>query len=244
MMSSQTPISVAVVALTIPLVVTAVICGVARREGRAVPAGSLLRLLVATIIALAAAFFFEHPAIILLGTIVLFVLFAVPVMRALETKALSNLPQESVRSASLEPRRVSSYVPLKFRVPSVVALVLSAAWVVLRAMATDLRPSVMFATSCFAALTFFALYEVWLRDEIFSVRAKDEGDRHRRVMAVFAAQNALSTSFLALAALSLEFPRARSVITVAAGVIGAIGCAFALSTGIQERYLRAWSARR
>lgn len=242
-MSFHDPLTVVgPIALALPLLVTFVMCVVAHRGRSTLPAGALLRLLIATIAAIVASLFFPHPIGIVLTTATLFCVFALPVMRALERSVIDRMTPDPVRSALLLPRLVGTYVPLWARRASIVAGLAGLCWVTARA-ATAARPLMMAIGFTFAAVTFFALYEIWLRQEVFSVRATDDGDRRRRVRAIFAAQTILTLSFLIMAGLSAGTWPGLVPLGVIGGITGGLGCAFALSTGVEERYLQAWSAR-
>lgn len=243
-MTFQEPLTViGPIAIALPLLVTLVLCVVARREGSSLPAGALLRLVAATIAAVVASVFVPHPIAIVAMTAALFCVFALPVMRILERSASDRLTADPVRSALLLPRRLEMYVPLWTRSASFVTSLALLYWVIVRA-ATAAGPRTMAIGFTFAALTFFALYEIWMRQEIFSVRATDDDDRRRRVRAIFGAQAILLLSFLIMAGLSAGAWPGLIPLGVIGGIAGGLGCAFALSTGIQERYLQAWSARR
>ena len=164
-------------------------------------------------------------------------------MRALERSASERLTTEPVRTALLLPRRLEAYVPLWARSASFVAGLGLLCWVTVR-FATAAGPRMMAVGFTFAAITFFALYEIWMRQEVFSVRAASDDDRRRRVRAIFAAQAFLLSAFLIMAALSTGTWPGLVPLGVAGSIAGGLGCAFALSTGVQERYLRAWSVRR
>ncbi|HEV7238442.1 MAG TPA: hypothetical protein VGQ36_04315 [Thermoanaerobaculia bacterium] len=236
--------SIAIAVVVLPLLVSVVICAVARREGLPVPAGPLTRLLVATVVAAVSSLLFSRLLVAVAMFAVLFIAFAIPVMQALERSAGARVRIEDTRSALLVPRTVSAYVLLPARVTLAVAVVASLAWVVVRAMTIAPNRMTMLLGLTVAGLTFFGLYEAWMRQEVFDVRAIDDKDRRLRVRAVFAAQIVLTLSFLLMAALSAGPWPGRPVLAVAATIIGGIGCAFALSTGIQQRYLEAWTATR
>lgn len=231
------------IVVVLPLLVTLVICGVARREGVPLPVPRLLALIAMTLLGAGASLLLPQLIVSVTTFAVLFVSLAVPVMRALEQSAREQLHQDEIRTASLLPRHLGTYVPLWIRLTGVAFVLALLAWVVLRA-ATSSSPVFMLCGFAIAALTFFGLYESWMRQEVFSVRARDEDDRQRRVRAVFAAQIFLALVFLLMAGLSVGSWPGLPALGVTAAIIGGTGCAFALSTAIQERYLRAWSVRR
>lgn len=238
-MNSSEPLSVVgPIALLIPLLVTVVVCAIARREGTALPAGALLRLSIATLGTVVLWRFVAHPAVILGGSAVLFCFLAIPVMRALERVVIERISEEPVRTALLVPRNVGSYLPMWGRSAVIVAALTLLGSVAARGLAG--RPSLLTIGLTFAALTFFGLYETWIRQEVFSVCAKSDAERRTRVRAIFSAQTTLTLSFLFIAALSAGAWPGAVPLGAIAGIVGAIGCAFAMSTGIQERYLRAW----
>ncbi|HYI12039.1 MAG TPA: hypothetical protein VEK57_23495 [Thermoanaerobaculia bacterium] len=241
-MNIQEPLTIiGPVGLAVPLLVSAVICIVARREGNELPAGPLLRVTIATAAAIAALRFFPHPILMIVLSLATFWFFAIPVMQALERTALARMAPEPVRSATLVPRRVGAYVPLGARTAGIAAA-LGLLLIVIERSLTG-TPTLMTYGFTFAGLTFFGLYAAWMRDEVFSVRARDEAERRARVRAVFGAQTVLTLSLLVLAALSAgPWPGLVPLATIAT-IIGGTGCAFALSTGIQERYLQVWTAR-
>ena len=224
---------VAPLVFTIPLIVILVACEVARREGTPIPWRRVLVLAVATIAAVAASPLLRHPASLVVTFVILFAGFGFPVTQAIEKAAKARLTEPAVRTASLVPRRVSMYVPLPLRVVSIAATLAACAWVAMRA-----TPAIMLVGYAFGGLTFFGLYEVWMRQEVAGVRARDEDDRRQRVRAIFAAQTVLTLSFLSMAALSAGNWPGLLPLAVMGGIIGSIGCALALSTDIQQRYLR------
>jgi hypothetical protein len=162
-------------------------------------------------------------------------------MRALERAARERLVAEPLRTAGLVPRTVGTYVPLWARGATVAAGLALLGWGSTSAAAS---PQLITFTFAFAGLTFFGLYEVWMRQEVLSVRAESEEERRVRVRGIFGAQTLLTLSFLLLAGLSAGDRPTFLVLSAVASLIGAAGCALALSTGIQERYLRAWSVKR
>lgn len=224
--------------LLVPMMTAAIVAAVARREdGTPVAWRKGIPLLLATAAALVLSFAIPLNLIgALIGFAVLFPL-TFPVMTAME----APVDLECVRTASLEPRRVRDYLPIPLRAAMAMAALGALAWVIDAAQTSE--PRRMLFTFTAVALTFFLLYETWLRQEIFEVRARDERDRRRRVRTIFAAQTVLTISFLILAALSIH-RELRVPIAVAATLIGVPGCALALSTGVQQRYLERVKAAR
>ena len=231
------------VVVALPLLVSLVICGVAGREGRRMPTRPLMRLVAATIAAMAVSPLVSQVISAVVMFPILFVAFAIPVMHSIERSAKTQLTRDMVLSASLAPRHLSSYVPLWARVTTFVAILAGLASVTVLGTTTS-SPRTMLLGFGLAGLTFFGLYEAWMRQELFSVRSKGEDDLRQRVRAVFAAQSGLTLSFLLMAALSVGVWPGVPALGVVAVIVGGTGCAFALSTGIQERYLKARTVRR
>lgn len=150
------------------------------------------------------------------------------------------------RIASLQPRSVASFVSLSSRlqpyaVASIGLLVFALRWL---APVADRRPFPG-ATFAFAALVFLALYDRWIYEEICGPQA--EGGRPaseiaRRVLSIRRMQLTLVTGlFLAAAILiGLDWTTNLPAIlacTIGAGVLGVVGCAKALASGLnQKRY--------
>lgn len=219
----------------LPLLLTAVICAVALMEHRQLPTRRLVALLGATIIAIPAPFLLARPVVAAVAVFaILFCAFVIPVTRALEKSARTKRPE--VRTAPLVPRHLSMYLPGWMRAANLIANLAVLLWFLLRARVAT-SPLLMPLGFAFAGVTFYLLYETWLRQEVFSVRAANEAERRQRVRFVFGAQAVLTLAFLLMAGLSTGQWPGPIVIGVIAGVIGGVGCALALSTGIQERYL-------
>jgi hypothetical protein len=230
------------IAVSIPLFVTLLVCAVARREGTRLPGARLMVLAVATVAAIIALRFIAFPGFVPILSIAMFILFAIPVTRSLEKDAIEHVPEEEVRTAGLTPRSVHDSIPIWLRSAMLMAEACALLWVAMRAAAG--HPILFTAVFAGAAIVFFGLYESWMRDEVFSVRAKSNADRTSRVRAVFAAQSLLTLSFLLMAALSAGPWPGLLPLAIVAAIVGSTGCAFALSTGIQQRYLQAWTAER
>jgi len=231
---------VGAVALCIPLLVTAVICVIARREGSALPATALIRLCIGTGAALVVWRFVPHPVAIIALSLAVFGLLVIPVTRAIERSVRKGIV-DSVRSADLAPRSVGMYLPLAARTGLMMTGL--GLLVCVTARAISARPTLMTIGFTFAAITFFGLYESWIRQEVFSVRARDDADRRSRVRAIFVAQCILTLSFLLLAILTVSSWPGLITLGAIAGVLGGIGCGLALSTGIQRRYLEVSASR-
>ena len=233
----MSPILVMMV-LAIPLITTAVVVAAARQEdGTAIPFRTAMPLIAATAIALAISVVIPLSFLVAIVAFVLLFALAIRVMQAIERAALAEIVESPVRTATLEPRHVVNYLPLAWRVADVVVTLACLGWVI--EVARTSSPRFMLFAYSGIGITFYLLYEAWIRQEVFEVRAREEKDRRRRVRFIFVAQIILTISFLALAALSLRAEPGRVALGVAATLIGTPGCALALSTGVQRRYLEA-----
>lgn len=194
----------------------------------------------------------------------IFWLLAAPVLGKIERVARSSVQKPvaderaNYRVASLRPRRVSNYLPLPLRVIGalicVVALVYAAVQISVAAPQTRLMMPIGYAA---VAATFFFLYEVWIREEALGAQTlssehtsgptPEDADsiRRRRVREIFLFQNILTLVFsvMALAAIGIawESPNGwmtEAVLAVAGAIVGGVGCAFALTSELGDRYLR------
>jgi hypothetical protein len=227
-------------ALLIPLLVTLIVWGVARREGTRATMGRLALLVAATAAALGGFFFVREGWFVFPASLTLFAFFAVPVLSGLEAKVAAEAVVEPVRSAGLTPRSVRSYVSAGARAIAWLLALNALAWAIWRIAAG--APSLLTGGFMFAGVTFFGLYEAWMREEVLSVRAADD-ERRVRVRAIFFAQATLTIAFFVLAGLSAGAVPGRIVLAVVAAMLGSAGCAFAMSTGIQKRYVEARRVR-
>ena len=163
----------------------------------------------------------------------------------------------SRRCASLKPRRISDHLP--WPILSLPFLLCGTTLVLLgmRIYAAAGQERRIFLPSLLAcvALGFVLLYAAWIREEVRGPRAlsgeADEREQsdldsavHRRVRAIFALQTLLAAFFSIMALFVFELDW-RSIASgalivlggIASAVIGVIGCALAISSKINERWL-------
>lgn len=191
-------------------------------------------------------------------------LFAAPTLGKIERVARSSVQSQvagehaQYRAASLRPRKVSSYLPTPLRalgmLTCVVALVYVTAQISLAGPQARLTMPIGYAT---IAATFFFLYEVWIRGEALGAQTlgpdhtsgptpeEAESIRRRRVREIFLIQNILTLVFsmMALAAIGIRWESPdgwmiAAVLAVAGAIVGGVGCAFALTSELGDRYLR------
>ena len=145
----------------------------------------------------------------------------------------------SVRQAALKRRRVSEYLPVAWRfVPMAVATagLLVGAWrITLPLPGRRLWLPVIFAV---AALIFAWLYDAWIKQEVLGGQIDGApGSPHdlpRTVRRIFAWECALAAGFVAASHLLLSANWTQqslgpTVIIVATGVLGTVGCALILA---------------
>ena len=171
---------------------------------------------------------------------------------AARTAAIAAGP-DRVRTADLRPRRVSDVLPTAAQaVPFVLAAAGMAAntSTVLWNRSGDYRPwFALTFTGC--ALVFLALYAIWMRQEMLAPRlagvpdTHDAHDRAARVRRIYAVQLtmvvALMTVGAVFARLDWSGVQARGVVMCAGltgALIGILGSAYALSSGVGARALQ------
>lgn len=265
----------------LPLLVTLVVAGVARREavaGKRAPvfaprqAAPLLAATAAAWAAILVWFVFDGAAIAggvrgawlggaEIGVFsILFGLFALPLLGKIERAALGSVresltPEERrFRSASLAPRRLSDYLPASTHLLPVIPCVVAMAELTARVAAGGpdawrLLPLGYGA----AAILFLLLYEFWLRDEALGAQALPDGTtgeeaeqaRRQRVGLIFTLQSLLACFFSAMSLIAGQIGWQSptdgvlaAAIGAVSGIVGTAGCAFALSSSLQERCLR------
>jgi hypothetical protein len=155
---------------------------------------------------------------------------------------------ESVRVASLQPRRLGDYVSPSWRATLFTVAALALASFVWRLMLPGadrrLLPSVAFAMF---PCVFAWLYEVWMRDLAVGGESPTPGDadaaRRRKIRAVFAVETVLVIGCLAVAHALLDVDWNRQALWAAAAAllgasVGVVGCALILSSGLARRRYR------
>lgn len=194
----------------------------------------------------------------------IFWIFSVPALRKIERAARSSVHEQvsaeepQYRAASLRPRKVSNYLPLPLR--AVGLLICVTALVSLAVQISEAGPNVRLMMpigyGAIAAI-FFLLYEAMIREEALGAQALGSGHTHgptpeeaevtrrRRVAEIFILQNTLTLLFsmMALVAIGIRWDSPMglmiaAVLGVAGGIVGGVGCAFALSSEMRDRYLR------
>ena len=173
--------------------------------------------------------------------------------RAAARTAAIAAGSDRARTANLRPRRVSDVLPIAAQaVPFVVAAAATAMNVstVLWDRSGNHRPGFAFTfTGC--ALVFLALYAVWMHQEMLAPPlagapdAHDAHDRTVRVRRVYAAQVAIVVALMAVGAVFARLDwsggQARSMVMCAGltgALIGVVGSAYALSSGLGARALQ------
>ena len=197
----------------------------------------------------------EFAAFVVLGLLFLF-----PALHKVTTTARDLVRSEAepvaVRTASLRPRRVANYVSLPtLLLPYGVAIV-TAALLALRLAAPpagDRRPLLSLGFAA-ASLVFAGLYGAWIHSEACGPDSSGvagaageparEGERRRRVRAVFLGQSALVTVLggLALVLVDVDWSVAagRTVALAGAslgGLVGILGCAASIASDVSRRRL-------
>ena len=151
----------------------------------------------------------------------------------------------SERTASLTPRRAGDFLAWSWRSASYAVTIIGLAWFVMRLTSPPgdrlvLIPSVF----AFAATMFLMLYEVWIQGVVTgpSVAGDSKVEKQRLVRRVFGVELTLVIVSLAVAHLTLDLDwnvqgALGTTLLLVGGVVGIIGCALALSSGlIQRRY--------
>jgi hypothetical protein len=178
--------------------------------------------------------------------------------RAAARASASSGRDDSVRTASLTPRRLSDVLPIAAQMmPFAVAITgtIVNASVVLSDLPGDRRPWLALAlTAC--ALVFLALYAIWMQEEVIAAPLagrdadRDAQDRAERVRRVYAAQVVIVVALLSVGEIFARVDRsgdhAHVIVTCAGaigGLVGILGCAYALSSGFTTRLLQ-WEMRR
>jgi len=194
----------------------------------------------------------------------IFWVFSVPALRKIERAAHSSVHEQvsaeeaQYRAASLRPRKVSNYLPVPLRVVGLLICVtaLVSLAVQISEAGPDVRLMMPIGYGAIAAV-FFLLYEAMIREEALGAQAlgsghtagptpeEAEGTRRRRVAEIFILQNTLTLLFsmMALVAIGIRWDSSMglvvaAVLGIAGGVVGGVGCAFALSSEMRDRYLR------
>jgi hypothetical protein len=193
----------------------------------------------------------ELAAFVVLGLLFLF-----PALNEASTTARNLVRPEAgstgIRTASLRPRRVSDYVPLKALLLPYGVAAAGATLLLLRLGAPHAggrRPllSIGFAG---AGLVLACLYGAWIHEEACgpdpsgSPGATGEGERRRRVRAVFAGQCTLVTVLggLSLGLVNTDWSLASGRTVALAGgslggLVGILGCAAVLASDVSRRRL-------
>lgn len=194
----------------------------------------------------------------------IFWIFAAPLLGKIDKAARASVQEQiaggdsQYRAASLRPRKLSNYLPLPLRVPGMLICVITLAYLIgqISVASPGLRLTMPIGYGAIAVIFFF-LYEVWIRGEALGAQALGSGNtsgptaeeaewtRRRRVRQIFFLQITLTLFFsmMALVAIGIrwESPTGSTIgaLTAVAGVlVGGVGCAFALSSDMGDRYLR------
>jgi hypothetical protein len=175
---------------------------------------------------------------------------AISALRDLDkaTQAARHVDSAS-RAASLVARRRHHYLPSYWRLlpfgVTIAGLALFA-WRITIPPSGDRR---LFVPTAFALIStvYLWLYETWIHNVVTGPTVPDAGDvnaaRRRSVRRVFAIEVILVTGLLALAHVLLDLDWTltaawAAIASVAGGVLGVIGCAFALSSDLSSRRYR------
>ena len=159
-----------------------------------------------------------------------------------------------VRHANLAPRRVSDVLPWPLQTVAPLLSCASAIWVAVAALEPTTADRRLFLPVAFAfvALVFSGLFAAWIHEEACGPRptgpsaasASPEDERRRTVLHIFAAQVGLAATFSVLAILlvSLDWassnaPQTAIATSVVGGLIGVLGCGYALSSAVGRRAL-------
>jgi len=194
----------------------------------------------------------------------IFWFFAAPLLGRIERAARISVQEQvagdesQVRAASLRPRKLSNYLPLPLRVAAMLICVIALVYLTVQIAVAgpDTRLTMPIGYGAIAA-TFFLLYEVWIRGEALGAQALGSGNdsgptpeeaewtRRRRVQEIFILQITLTLLFsvMALVAIGIRWEStigsmSAALLAVAGVLVGGVGCAFALSSEMGDRYLR------
>jgi hypothetical protein len=191
--------------------------------------------------------------------LLLFGLFALPLLRRIEHAALRSVREQEAadearyRAASLTPRRLSNYLAARARIVPGFTYVLALALLAARVSAagSEVRLTLPLGFAAVAGVFLF-LYEAWMSDEALGGSPADglspgeaEAARRQRVRQIFAVQVTLTAVFsalsLAAAGIPWQSPAGSALgasVAAAGAIVGTLGCAFAISSGVQDRELR------
>jgi hypothetical protein len=163
---------------------------------------------------------------------------------------------ETVRAASLRPRRVSDHLPRFAQAIPFVLVVVGLTLFSTRVIhpAAGDRRLLLPVGFALAGLVFVALHAAWMRDEAALPRAghgggaagSDDRDRGAAVRRIFAQQVAMAGFFPVLALLVLDLdwasplgPGLALAAGVLGGVVGVLGCASVLASSVSRDRLTA-----
>jgi len=226
----------------------------ARASGVPAPVrAGLRRLTVATLVVSAPlvglALRVAAPSLVLavaaLGAFGVLAVFGLAVLRAIDASKRSTRElSASDRVANLRPRRVRTYVSAPRRlVPYGITVVGLCTFVYQWFQPVDGRRLLMPVGFAIAAFVFLLLYEAWMREEVCGGQAeggRDSADVERRILGIHRMQVALVTCLLLLAnvLMGLDWAHHADAGVLAAlggGVLGVIGCAYALASDFTAR---------
>jgi hypothetical protein len=157
------------------------------------------------------------------------------------------------RVASLRPRDLGAYVPFGRRLlPYVVAAAGSAVFVLRWLQPVANRRVFVPLTFLAAAWVFAALYDAWMREEVSGGQAEggqDPARIERRLRAIQIAQLVLVAGQAIGACIVVGFDWTRNAdaamaVALVGGVLGVLGCAYALSSGFTGRRYRSAESQR
>ena len=255
-------LAVALFVAVTPWCVVRIVLTVATRHARSVSAslarpatmGLMNRATAVALVAAAFAGVWLRPPSLGMAAVdwALFAVLAIVALTTLGQLAEAARPlveaTESVRVASLQPRRLSDYLPPFWRATLFTVAGLALASFAWRLMlpGPDRRLLLPIAFAMFHAV-FAWLYEVWLRDLAVGGESPTQGDaaaaRRRKIRAVFAVEAVLVVGCLAVAHALLDVDwNHHGAWGAAAALLGAsvgvVGCALLISSGLARRRYR------